>query len=57
MVEKRKRSDRKRSACKQELNKFSEMPIKQKAAMDVEDEEFWNFGPSKQQTESLKIKT
>ena len=43
MAEERKNLDRKRSACKKELNKFYDMSLKQKASMDVEDEEFWNF--------------
>ena len=49
MADERKHTDRNRSACKQELNKYSNMSLEQKATMDVEDEEFWNFGPSKRQ--------
>ena len=37
MVEKRKRVDCNRPACEQELNQFSNMSIKQKTTMDVED--------------------
>ena len=57
MTNKRKRVDHDRSACKQELNKFSNMSLEKKAAMDMEDEVFWNFGPSKQQKGSFKEKT
>ena len=37
MADKRKRVDRNRSNRKQELNKFSDMSLEQKATMDVED--------------------
>ena len=40
MAEERKHSDHKRSACKKELNKFSDMSLEQKAASDKENEEY-----------------
>ena len=55
--DKPKRTDRERSDCKKEFNKFSDMSLEKKAAMDVENKEFWNFGPSKRQKGVFKIKT
>ena len=49
MADERKKTDRKRSTCKKELNKFSDMSLEQKAASDKVNEEYWNFGPSKRQ--------
>ena len=40
MTDKRKRKDCKKSAYKKELNKFSNMSLKKKATMDMEDKEF-----------------
>ena len=48
-ADKRKRADRNKSTCEQEINKFSNMSLEQKAVMDMEDKEFWNFGPIKWQ--------
>ena len=55
-LDKCKRSDHNRSASEQELNVFSDMSLEQKAAMDVEDEEFWKFVPSKWQKGVFKTK-
>ena len=56
MVDKRKRVDRKRYSCKQELNIFSDMSIDQKTLMDMEDKEFWKMlAQVNGKKESLKL--
>ena len=56
MADESKKTDRERSACKKELNNFSNMSLEQKAASDKENEEYWNFGPSKRQKGVFKTK-
>ena len=56
MADERKKTDHKRSACKKELNEFSDMSLEQKAASDDDNEEYWKFGPSKQQKGVFKTK-
>ena len=40
MADERKKTDRKRSTCEEELNEFSDMSLEQKAASDKDNEEY-----------------
>ena len=56
MADDRKKADRDRSAREKELNEFSDMSLEKKDSNDENDEEYWNFGPSKRQKGVFKSK-